>query len=191
MTSNSATSCGLPDSFKHPTIRNIPAAAICETHSRTFTIFAIEPEPEADCVPSVNTCAIPLPLLSSSIISRINRAHPALLVIFNRLADFRLRVHHKRAVTRDWFVQGHSGDEQHFERSLRVRRIFDSHFLAVLREQNHLPVFSAFAFCSEQSLGLHDVSEGVVSARHPLGGHASGLDSVMQVYDRRARLNHS
>src|ERR1700730_13686133 len=118
MASNSPTSCAFPDSFKNPTIRNIPAAAICKTHSTTFMIFPVEPV--RDRVTSVNTCAIPLPFLSSSIISRVNRAHPALLVIFNRLTDFRLRVHHKRPVARDWFVQGNSSDEQHFERGLRV-----------------------------------------------------------------------
>jgi len=46
--SNSPTSCGFPDSFKNPTIRNIPAAPICKTHSRTFMTFAIEPELESD-----------------------------------------------------------------------------------------------------------------------------------------------
>jgi hypothetical protein len=46
-------------------------------------IFAIEPErePEADCVPSVNTCAISLPLLPSSIIQLVNRGNPALFGI--------------------------------------------------------------------------------------------------------------
>jgi len=90
---------------------------------------------------------------------------------------------------RDWFVQGHSGDEQHLERGLRVRRIFDCHFVAVLREQDHLPVPSPLALHSEQPLPLHDVGEGVVSDRRLLAGHASGLDPVMQVDDRRARLN--
>src|SRR6266852_4354113 len=126
-----------------------------------------------------------------SIISRINRAHPALLVVFKSLTDFRLRVHHKRPVARDWFVQGHSRDEQYFKRSLRVRRIFDSHFVAVLREQNHLSVSSAFAFCSEQSLALHHVSEGVVSARHRFDGSASGPDLVMQIDYWRASFNDS
>src|SRR6266446_6185270 len=123
--------------------------------------------------------------------SRINRAHPALLVVFKSLPDFRLRVHHKRPVARDWFVQGHSRDEQYFKRSLRVRRIFDSHFVAVLREQNHLSVSSAFAFCSEQSLALHDVSKGVVGARHRFDGSASGPDLVVQVDYWRARFNDS
>ena len=69
MASNSPTNCAFPDNFKNPTIKNIPAAAICKTHSTTFTIFPVEPE--ADCVPSVNTCAIPLPLLPSSIIQEL------------------------------------------------------------------------------------------------------------------------
>src|SRR5712691_3918332 len=94
--------------------------------------------------------------------SRVNHTHPTQTVIFNRLTDFRLRVHHERSVARDWFVQRHTGDEQHFERSLRVRRVFDSHFVAVLREQNHLSISSVFALCSEQPLSLHHVSEGVV-----------------------------
>src|SRR6266496_1975545 len=130
------------------------------------------------------TCSALLDLHSS-----VNRAHPTQTVIFNRLTDFRLRVHHKRPVARDWFVQGHSGDEQHFEPSLRVRRIFDSHFVAVLREKNHLPVPSALTLGSEESVSLHDVSEGVVSTRHLLGGRASGLDPVMQIVNWCARLN--
>src|SRR5207302_6335086 len=68
--------------------------------------------------------------------SRVNRTHSALLVILNRLPDFSFGVHHKWPIARDWFVQGHAGDEQYFKRSLRVCRIFDSHFVAVLREQN-------------------------------------------------------
>src|SRR6267142_5355065 len=91
--------------------------------------------------------------------SRINRTHPTQLVIFNRLADFAFRIHYKRPVARDRFVYGHSGDEQHFERGLRVRSVFDSDFVAVLREQNHLSISSAFAFCSEQPLALNNVSE--------------------------------
>src|SRR6266404_7862976 len=89
--------------------------------------------------------------------SGVNRSHSALLVIFNCLTNFAFGVHYKRTVARDWFVEGHAGDEQHFERSLRVGRIFDSHFVAVLGEQNHLPVRSALAFRSELTLSLHDV----------------------------------
>jgi len=40
-----------------------------------------------------------------------NLPHPTVPVIFNRLADFRLRIHHKRSVARDRFVQGHASDE--------------------------------------------------------------------------------
>src|SRR5438093_4883620 len=101
--------------------------------------------------------------------SRVNRTQPALLVIFNRLTDFRLRVHHKRSVARHWFVQRHSGNEQHFERSLRISRIFDSHFVAVLGKQNHLPVPGTLSLCSEQTLALNKVNEGVVSTWHLLG----------------------
>src|SRR6266568_612678 len=104
--------------------------------------------------------------------SRVNRAHPTQTVVFNRLTDFRLRVHHKRPVARDWFVQGQPCDEQHFERSLCVHRISDSHFVGVLGEQNHLSVSSALALCSEESLSFHDISESVVRSRYLLGGHA-------------------
>src|SRR6266446_4639171 len=60
MAPNRLTICAFPDSFKYPTIKNIPAAAICKTQSTRFTIFPVEPE--ADCVLSVNACVMPLPL---------------------------------------------------------------------------------------------------------------------------------
>src|SRR5437667_11070371 len=93
--------------------------------------------------------------------SSANRSHPTQTVIFNRLTDFAIRVHHKRPVASNWLVQKHSGGEQHYERSLRVRRLFDSHFVAVLRAQNHLTVSSAFVLCSEHTLPLHRVVEGL------------------------------
>src|SRR5258705_2547368 len=37
--------------------------------------------------------------------SRFNRAHSAPTVIFKRLMDFCLCVHHERSVTRNWFIQ--------------------------------------------------------------------------------------
>src|SRR5438132_747925 len=69
MASNSPTICAFPDSFKNPTIRNIPAAEICKTHSTTFTIFPVELEP--DRVLSASACAISLPLLPSLIIQEL------------------------------------------------------------------------------------------------------------------------
>src|SRR5918992_905823 len=95
--------------------------------------------------------------------SRVNRAHLAKTVVFNRLTDFRLRIHHEWPVARDWFVQRHSGYQQHFERIFRVQWICDSHFVAVLCKQNHLPISSALVLRSEQTLTLYNVSEGVVS----------------------------
>ncbi len=66
---SSPTSCAFPDSFKNPTIRNIPAAAICKIHSTTFMIFPVELELKR--VSSVNACCIPLPLLPFSIIQEL------------------------------------------------------------------------------------------------------------------------
>src|SRR5438309_4548176 len=122
--------------------------------------------------------------------SRVNRAHPAQLVIFNCLTDFTFRVHYKRPVACDGFVQWHSGDKQYLKRSVRGW-ILDFYFVAILREQNHLAVSGAFALCPKQTLSFHDVSEGVVSGRHLLRGRAAGLDSVMQVDDWCARFNDS
>src|SRR5882724_3569376 len=89
-----------------------------------------------------------LPLLSSPIrSSRVNRTHPSSTIVFKRLMNFCFSVHHERSVADDWFIQRHSGDEQQFERCLRVCRIFDSHFVAIRREHYHLSVSATFALC--------------------------------------------
>ena len=57
--------------------------------------------------------------------------HP---VIFNRLVNLLACVHDKRTITRDRFVQRQPGNEQHFERALRIGRIIDPHLVAIFCE---------------------------------------------------------
>src|SRR6266403_1730295 len=116
--------------------------------------------------------------------SSVNRAHSAPTVIFNRLMDFCLCVHHKRPVARDWFIQRHTCDEQNFQLCLCVCWIFDSYFVTVRSEHHHLSVSATLALYSKQSCSVNNVSEGVVVMRYFLIDHAARLNSVMQVDDR-------
>src|SRR4029078_10991730 len=93
--------------------------------------------------------------------SKVNRAHSAPTVIFKRLMNFILCVHHERSVAHDWLIQRCTGDDQNLQRDVCVCWILDSYFVAVWSEHHHLSISATFALCSEQSCSIHDVSEGV------------------------------
>src|SRR6476660_8536662 len=114
-----------------------------------------------------------------------NLAHTTLTVVRKRLMNFLFCVHHERSVARDRFIQRRSSDDQYFERCLCVWRVFDSYFVAIGSEHHHLSVRATLALCSEQSCSVNNVSEGIIVMRHLLHHHASRLEPVMHVDNRR------
>src|SRR6185503_13775365 len=72
-------------------------------------------------------------------------------IIVHRLVDLFAGVHHKRSIPRYGLVQRQATNEQYLECDLRVRPILDPQIIAVLCEQDHLPVNSSLAFGAKQT----------------------------------------